>query len=162
MRWSFARCRPEANMCTHHHLAVDYRPFYQTLRNYAPVARQVMAMTANPIRLFISVACVCLSACAGSVDQLASTDSDEDKENKKLEQLDTCAKLGELQIGMMTSQVLLACGRRPLRTSDLITRDGKKVTMWAYGNGTLNMTDDKLVRIFSLNSDQLHSGIGTR
>ena len=119
-------------------------------------------MTASPIRLFISVACVCLSACVGSVDQVASTGSDEDKENKKLEQLDTCAKLSELQIGMMTSQVLLACERRPRRTSDLITRDGKKVTVWAYGNGTLHMTDDKLVQSFSLNNNQLHSGIGAR
>ena len=161
MRWSFARCRPEANMCTHHHLAV-VSAILPNFTELCSSGAQVMAMTANPIRLFISVACVCLSACAGSVDQLASTDLDEDKENKKLEQLDTCAKLGELQIGMMTSQVLLACGRRPLRTSDLITRDGKKVTIWAYGNGTLNMTDDKLVRIFSLNNDQLHSGIGTR
>ena len=106
-------------------------------------------MNADTIRLVVSTACLCLSACVGSVDQLASTNSDEGKESKEPKQLETCAKLSELQIGMPASQVLLACERRPLRTSDVITRDGKRVTIWVFGNGTFHIVDDKLVQIFS-------------
>src|SRR6478752_3284114 len=112
-------------------------------------ADHAASMTADAIRLFISAACVCLSACVGSVDQLASTGSDEGKESKEPKQLETCAQLSELRIGMPASQVLLACERRPLRTSDVITRDRKKVTIWVYGNGTFHIADDKLVQIFS-------------
>jgi hypothetical protein len=106
-------------------------------------------MIANPIRSLISATCLCLSACVGSVDQLASKGSGEDKESEEPELAETCAKLSELRIGMATSQVLLACERRPRRTSDVITRDRKKVTVWIYGNGTFHMTDDKLVQIFA-------------
>ena len=40
------------------------------------------------------------------------------------------------------------CERRPLRTSDVITRDGKKIAVWSYGSSYLHMADDKLIHIF--------------
>ena len=58
-----------------------------------------------------------------------------------------CAKLSELKIGMTTAQVVSACGQRPIRTSDFITRDAK-VEVGVYTNSKLNLTDDKLVKIF--------------
>src|SRR5262245_29998762 len=124
---------------------------HQTLRNYAPVLPDVQAasMTAKQIRSLISAICLCLTACVGSVDQLASPGSGEDKESKEPEHVETCTNLSELRVGMTASQVLLLCERRPRRTSDIITRDRKKITVWVYGNSTFHMTDDKLVQIFA-------------
>jgi hypothetical protein len=103
-----------------------------------------------PTRLFIAAACICLSACAGSREQIVSTDPEEKNQqpNQPTIQGGACAKLSELKIGMTTAQVVSACGQRPIRTSDLITRDAKKVEVWVYTNSKLNLTDDKLVKIF--------------
>ena len=102
------------------------------------------------MRLCIAAGCLCLSACAGSLEQVASTDSEEKSQqtNQPTIQVGACAKLSELKIGMTTAQVVSACGQRPIRTSDLITRDAKKVEVWVYTNSKLNLTDDKLVKIF--------------
>ena len=107
-------------------------------------------MAGNPVRLLIAATCMCLSACAGSLEQLASTDSEEghQKTNQPAVQGEECAKLSELKIRMTTSQVLSACGQRPIRTSDIITGDRKKLVVWVYGNSKLHLTDDKLVQIF--------------
>jgi hypothetical protein len=102
------------------------------------------------MRLLIAVLCIGLSACAGSIEQLASTDPGGDQQANPPEQGEKCAKLGELRIGMTTSQVLSACGRRPLRTSDLITRDGKKLTVWTYGKSYLHLSNDQLVQIIPI------------
>jgi hypothetical protein len=102
------------------------------------------------MRLCIAAGCICLSACAGSLEQVVSTDSEEKSQqtNQPTIQGGACAKLSELKIGMTTAQVVSACGQRPIRTSDLITRDAKKVEVWVYTNSKLNLTDDKLVKIF--------------
>ena len=97
--------------------------------------------------MLIAATCICLSACTGSLEKLASTDS-EGKEQQPKGQAGACTKLSELKIGMTTAQVVSACGQRPIRTSDLITRDAKKVEVWVYTNSKLNLTDDKLVKIF--------------
>ena len=102
------------------------------------------------MRLLVAALCVCLSACVGSVDQLASTDSEEgDRQtHQSTVQDELCANLSDLKIGMTTSQVLSACTQKPIRTSDLITRDGKKVVVWVYRNSKLQLVGDKLVQIF--------------
>ena len=104
------------------------------------------------MRLLIAATCICLSACAGSLEQLASTDSEGENQqtNQPAVQGEACAKLSELKIGMTTSQVLSACGQRPIRTSDIITTGGKKIVVWVYRNSKLHLTDDKLVQIFAL------------
>src|SRR5262245_18591889 len=102
------------------------------------------------MRLLIVVICICLCACAGSVDQLASTNLGGDQQTNQPKQGETCAKLKVLRIGMTTSQVLSACERGPLRTSALITRDGKKITVWFYGSSYLHLTDEQLVNIIPL------------
>jgi hypothetical protein len=101
------------------------------------------------MRLSIAAGCICLSACAGSLEQVVSTDSEEKSQqtNQPTIQGGACAKLSELKIGMTTAQVVSACGQRPIRTSDLIT-NAKKVEVWVYTNSKLNLTDDKLVKIF--------------
>ena len=106
----------------------------------------------NPVRLLVAATCICLSACAGSLEQFASTGSEEKDQqtNQSTVQGGACAKLSELTIGMTIPQVLSACGRRPIRTSDLIARDAKKIEVWIYANSKLNLTDDKLVQIFDL------------
>src|SRR5262249_47448143 len=102
------------------------------------------------VRLVIATTCLCLSACAGSFDNLVSTNSEEKEQqtSRPAIQGDACAKLSELKIGMSSPQVLSACGQKPIRTSEVITRDGKKVIVLVYGNSTLHITDDKLVQIF--------------
>jgi hypothetical protein len=113
-------------------------------------------MTGNPVCLLIAATCICLSACAGSREQLASTDSEggHQQTDQPAVKGEACAKLSELKIGMTTSQVLSACGQRPIRTSDIITGDRKKVVVWVYGNSKLNLTDDKLVQIFGPFADK--------
>jgi hypothetical protein len=59
-----------------------------------------------------------------------------------------CVKASELKEGMTTAQILSICDRRPQRTSDMITRDGKKLTVWVYGSTSLQLTDDKITKIF--------------
>jgi hypothetical protein len=104
----------------------------------------------NSMRLLIAATCMCLSACAGSLEQFASTGSEDKDEqtNQSKVQGGACAKLSELKIGMTTPEVLSACGQRPIRTSDFITRNAKKVEVWIYANSKLHLTDDKLVQIF--------------
>jgi len=99
-------------------------------------------------RLFIAAACTLLSACAGSLEQLVSTDPEKTQQPNQPTKGGACAKLSELKIGMTTAQAVSACGQRPIRTSDLITRDAKKVEVWVYTNSKLNLTDDKLVKNF--------------
>jgi hypothetical protein len=102
------------------------------------------------MRLFIAAGCICLSACAGSLEQVVSTDPEEKNEQSNQPTIHggACAKLSELKIGMTTPQVLSACGQRPIRTSDFITKNAKKIEVWIYTNSKLNLTDDKLVKIF--------------
>jgi hypothetical protein len=109
-------------------------------------------MAVNPARLLIAATCICLSACAGSLEQLTSTGSGEKDEqtNQSTEQRGACSNLNELKIGMTIPQVLSVCGQRPIRTSDLITRDAKKVEVWIYANSKLQIEDDKLVQILIL------------
>jgi hypothetical protein len=102
----------------------------------------------NRVRVLIAATCICLSACTGSLEKLVSTDSEE-KEHQPTGQGGACTKLSELKIGMTTQEVISACGQRPNRTSDVIG-GGKKVEIWIYRNGTLHLTEDKLVRIFDL------------
>jgi len=104
----------------------------------------------NPMRLLVAAAYMCLSTCAGSLAQPASTDSEGgDRQTSQLvAQGETCAKFKELKVGMTASQVLSACGQRPPRTSDMITRDGKRLVIWSYGNKQLHLVNDKLVQIF--------------
>jgi hypothetical protein len=102
------------------------------------------------MRLLVVALCIGLGACAGSLEQLASTDQGGDQQANPPEQTETCEKLGELRIGMTTSQVLSVCGRRPLRTSDLVTRDGKKLTVWTYRKSYLHLSNDQLVQIIPI------------
>ncbi|MGC1993288.1 MAG: hypothetical protein WA704_04950 [Pseudolabrys sp.] len=100
------------------------------------------------VRRLIAAACICLSACTGSLEKLASTDSEE-KDRQPTGQGGACKKFGELKIGMTTTEVVSACGQKPIRTSDIIS-GGKKVEIWIYTNSRLHLTEDKLVKIFDL------------
>jgi hypothetical protein len=102
----------------------------------------------NRVRVLIAATCICLSACTGSLEKLASTDSEE-KEHQPTGQGGACTKLSELKIGMTASEVVSACGQKPTRTSDIIS-GGKKIEIWVYANSKLHLTEDKLVRIFDL------------
>jgi len=102
--------------------------------------------TGNRVRVLIAATCMCLSAC-GSIEKLASTDSEE--KDQPTEQGGACTKFSELKIGMTTREVASTCGQKPLRTSDVIS-DGKKIEIWIYANSALHLTGDKLVRIFDL------------
>ena len=108
-----------------------------------------MRLLVTAIGLGLNAAiCVGLSAC-GSVERLISTDP-EAQQTDRPEDAETCENLKELRIGMTTSQVVSDCERKPLRTSDLITRDGKKITVLSYRKSNLQITDDKLIQIFPL------------
>jgi hypothetical protein len=87
-------------------------------------------MAGNSARLLVA-ALLSLSACAQLAEPIISTGFEEDEQIKQLEG-ETCAKLKELRIGMTASQVLSACERRPLRTSDIITREEKnsRMVLW--------------------------------
>ena len=105
----------------------------------------------NPMRLLVAAAYMCLSTCAGSLAQPASTDSEggDQQTSQLVAQGETCAKFKELKVGMTASQVLSACGQRPTRTSAvMITTGGKKLVIWSYGNSQLHLVNDKLVQIF--------------
>jgi hypothetical protein len=95
------------------------------------------------MRLLIAVPCIFLGACSLPIESLAPTAT----QANEPEESETCASLSELAIGMTTSQVLSSCKRRPLRTSDIITRDGKMDTIWAYRGSYLHFTGGKLERI---------------
>ncbi len=103
-------------------------------------------MAGNSARLLVA-ALLSLSACAQLAEPIISTGFEEDEQIKQLEG-ETCAKLKELRIGMTASQVLSACERRPLRTSDIITREGKKIAVWSYGTSYLHLADDKLIHVY--------------
>ena len=45
------------------------------------------------------------------------------------------------------AQIFSVCERRLQRTSDMITRDGKKLTVWGYGSTPLQLTDYKIIKI---------------
>jgi hypothetical protein len=68
--------------------------------------------------------------------------------NRLPDKIKARAKASELREGMTTAQILSVCGRKPQRTSDMITRDGKKLTVWVYGSTSLQLTDDKIIKIF--------------
>ena len=87
---------------------------------------------------------------SGSFEQVAFTNSEETEQQTSQPAIKTeaCAKLGELKNGMTTLQVLSACGQKPIRTSEVITRDAKKVVVLVYENSRLQFADDKLVQIF--------------
>ena len=89
----------------------------------------------------IVATCMCLCACAQIIDH-ASTDAETSQQASAPEQSTACAKATELEVGIAE--------RRPQRTSDVITRDGKKVTVWVYGSMSLQLSDDKLIRILDL------------
>ena len=95
------------------------------------------------MRLLIAAACVFLGACSLPVELLGPAD----QQRTSREEGETCAKLNELAIGMTTSQVESSCERRPLRTSDVITKDGKMSTIWAYRGSYLYFAGGKLERI---------------
>lgn len=98
------------------------------------------------MRMPIAALCICLSACSvGSLVEVAGT-----QQTNEPEEGETCAKFKDLKIGMTPSQVLSACARSPLRTSDVITREAKKVTTWAYKGSYLHFADGKLETIQSL------------
>jgi hypothetical protein len=92
---------------------------------------------------------LCLCACAQIIDSTASTDTETSQQAGAQDQGVGCAKVNELQVGMTTAQILSICERRPQRTSDMITRDAKKLTVWIYGTTSIQLADDKIVRIFS-------------
>ena len=104
----------------------------------------------NPMRLLVAAAYMCLSTCAGSLAQPASTDSEggDQQTSQLVAQGETCAKFKELKVGMTASQVLSACGQRPRRTSAMITTGRKTLVIWSYGNSQLHLVNDKLVQIF--------------
>jgi hypothetical protein len=95
------------------------------------------------MRLLIAVLCIFLGGCSLPIESLAPTA----KQANEPEESETCANLSELTIGMTTLQVLSSCERRPLRTSDIITRDGKMDTIWAYRGSYLHFASGKLERI---------------
>ena len=92
------------------------------------------------MRLLIAVLCIFLGACSLPLESLAPT-------AEQANESETCANLSELAIGMTTSQVLSSCERRPLRMSDIITRDGKMDTIWVYRGSYLHFAGGKLERI---------------
>src|SRR5262245_11251942 len=102
----------------------------------------------NRGRVLIAATCIGLSACTGSLEKLASTDS-EGKEQQPTGQGGACTKLSELKIGMTESEIVSACGQKPTGTSVVIS-GGKKIEIWVYANGKLHLSEDKLVRIFDL------------
>jgi len=112
-------------------------------------------MRRGSVRLLIAAKCVCVSACVGSVEQVATTNSEQNEQQASQPAIhsDACAKLSELKIGMTTSQVLSTCGQKPIRTSEVITRDKKKVVVLVYENSRLQLTDDKLIQISNLKNN---------
>jgi hypothetical protein len=106
-------------------------------------------MSVNAVRVFIVAISICLSACTRIIEPLVSAGLSEDDQTKPIEK-ETCARLKELKVGMSESQVLSACERKPMRTSDIVTRDGKKVVVWTYSGAYLHLAGDKLVQIFDL------------
>ena len=96
----------------------------------------------------IVASCLCLCACAQIIDSTASTDTETNQQAGVQDQGAGCAKVNELQVGMTSAQVLSICERRPQRTSDMITRDAKKLTVWVYGTTSIQLADDKIVRIY--------------
>ena len=82
----------------------------------------------------ICIGALCLSACASH--GVAPT-----------EESAGCAKLSELKIGMTMPEALLACGRKPLRTSDAIVAGGIQEITWSYVGAYLHFVDGKLKSI---------------
>jgi hypothetical protein len=103
-----------------------------------PIAQNLVVIVAT---------CQCLCACTQIIDS-ASTDTATSQRAAGQEQGAGCAKASELREGMTTAQILSVCERKPQRTSDMITRDGKKLTVWVYGSTSLQLTDDKIIKIF--------------
>ena len=101
----------------------------------------------NRVRVLVAATFICLSACTGSLEKLASTDAEEKDQPKAKDGV--CTKLSELKIGMTAAEVVSACAQKPLRTSDIIS-GGKKIEIWVYANSKLHLTEDKLVRIFDI------------
>ena len=107
-------------------------------------------MIAGPIsrermRLLAVAMCVSLCACSQVAEELTTvraTQTSEQEENEK------CAKLSEITIGMTTSQVLLSCERKPLRTSNIISGGGKQIEIWVYKGSYLHFVGDKLEQIY--------------
>ena len=95
------------------------------------------------MRLLIAAASIFLGACSLPIELLGRAD----QQRTSREEGETCAISDELAIGMTTSQVESSCERRPLRTSDVITRDGKMSTIWAYRGSYLYFLGGKLERI---------------
>ena len=88
---------------------------------------------------------MCVGACTQVADLLAPAGGAQ--QTSETEASETCAKSDELATGMTPAQVLSACARKPLRTSDIITRDGKLDTIWVYRGNYLHFADGKLERI---------------
>ena len=100
---------------------------------------------------FLAVAiALCLGACVGQVESLAPTEPGDVSQNREPGAEEGCAKLAELEIGMTTAQVLLSCEHQPIRTSNVITRDGKLQLTWVYKGSYLHFADGKLARIQNL------------
>src|SRR4030095_15349418 len=85
-------------------------------------------MPGNSAQLLVA-ALLCLSACTQLAEPLISTGLEEEEQIKQPVQGETCAKLKELRVGMTASQVVSACERRPLRTSDIIQKEWEKNTL---------------------------------
>jgi hypothetical protein len=97
------------------------------------------------MRLIVAATCIRLSACTQFADLLAPTGGAQ--QTSETEESETCARSSELAVGMTPSQVLSSCERRPLRTSDIITREGKLDTIWVYRGNYLHFAGGKLERI---------------
>ena len=95
------------------------------------------------MRLLIAAASIFLGACSLPVELLGPTD----QQRTGREEGETCAnirRIGDWDDDIATSIVF---ERRPLRTSDVITRDGKMSTIWAYRGSYLYFLGGKLERI---------------
>ena len=76
----------------------------------------------------------------------ASTDTETGQQAAGQDQGAGCVRASELR--EKTAQILSVCERKPQCTLDMITRDGKKLTVWVYESTSLQLTDDKTIKIF--------------
>ena len=110
-------------------------------------------------RLFVAATCICLSACARpgepAITDLSSNPNSiemarEAQETNEPRVRESCAKLSELKIGTTTAEALLLCERKPLRTTEVIVRGGKKEITWGYWGSYLHFVDGKLTSVQDL------------
>jgi hypothetical protein len=103
---------------------------------YMPLKQQIFE---KRMRFLAAAMCLLLCACTQLAEQLTTPNEQE---------IETCAKLSEITIGMTTSQVLSSCERKPLRTSNIITGGGKQVEIWVYKGSYLHFVGGKVESIY--------------